>query len=98
MPPSPKVSLKPTAPPDAARPYTVEFYEDEDGSSPVLRWILEELTPTQRRAVTAALEEILAVRGPNVCNDEFGKALGEGLFELRLRQSAGGERRIDGMG
>jgi hypothetical protein len=77
---------EPAAP--SSSPYTIEFYEEEDGTSPVWRWIFEDLSPTQRRAVTAALEEILAVRGPNVCADEFGKALGGSLSELRLRQSA----------
>jgi hypothetical protein len=30
---------------------------------------------------------ILARKGPNVCETEFGKALGSGLFEFRLRHS-----------
>lgn len=68
--------------------YTVEFYEDEAGASPIWRWLTEELSATQRRAVTAALEEILAPMGINVCNTEFGKALGGGLCELRIRQDA----------
>jgi hypothetical protein len=29
--------------------YELEFYEDENGDQPVLRWLREELTPTQRR-------------------------------------------------
>jgi hypothetical protein len=34
----------------AAMKFKLEFYEDEHGDSPVLRWLREELTPTQRRA------------------------------------------------
>lgn len=67
--------------------YTVEFYEDDDGSSPVFKWITEELSPAQRRSVTAALEELVAYMGPNVVRTEFGKNLGGGLIELRVRQS-----------
>lgn len=68
--------------------FEIEFYEDENGVSPVWRWITEELAPAQRRSLTAALEEILAVQGIDVCRSEFGKALGGGLFELRIRQDA----------
>ncbi len=67
--------------------YSVEFYEDEDGSSPVFRWILEELSPAQRRSVTAALEELVAHMGPNIVRTEFGKNIGGGVIELRIRQS-----------
>jgi hypothetical protein len=71
-----------------AVPFEIEFYEDETDGSPVWRWVTEELSPTQRRALTAVLEEILAVQGLDVCKGEFGKALGGGLFELRIRQDA----------
>jgi phage-related protein len=67
--------------------YTVEFYEDEDGSSPVFRWITEELSPAQRRSVTAALEELVAYMGPDVVRTDFGKNIGGGVIELRIRQS-----------
>ena len=68
--------------------FHIEFYEDEFGTAPVWRWLTEDLTPTQRRALLVALDEILAVQGINICRSEFGKALGKGLFELRLRQDA----------
>jgi phage-related protein len=66
--------------------YTVEFYEDDDGSSSVFRWITEELSPTKRRAVNAALEQLVAYMGPEIVNTDFGKNLGGGIIELRLRQ------------
>ncbi len=41
-----------------------------------------------RRALTAALEEVLAKQGINVCSTEFGNNLGGGIFEFRLRHDA----------
>lgn len=72
----------------AEPPYTLEFYEDESGDEPTRRWIREDLSPTQRRAIGVAMHEILAFEGVGVCETEFGKALGEGLYEFRLRHDA----------
>jgi hypothetical protein len=69
--------------------YRLEFYADAAGDQPVLRWLCEELTPTQRRAIGVALREILEVEGIGVCRGAYGKQLGEGLFEFRLRHDAG---------
>lgn len=69
-------------------PYTLEFYEDDSGDEPARRWIKEQLAPTQRRAIGVAMHEILAHEGIDVCQSEFGKALGDGLYEFRLRHSA----------
>lgn len=66
--------------------YELEFYEDENGDAPVLRWLREELTPTKRRALGHAMNEVLQRLGVGVCATEFGKQLGEGLFEFRLRR------------
>ncbi len=41
--------------------YTLEFYADAAGGRPILRWLPEELTPTQRRAIGVALREILEI-------------------------------------
>jgi hypothetical protein len=73
--------------PGVAR-FTLEFYADADGDQPVLRWLREQLTPTQRRAIGVALREILEVEGVGVCRGAYGKQLGEGLFEFRLRHDA----------
>ena len=62
------------------------FYEDENGDVPVLRWLREELTPAKRRALGHAMNEVLQLLGVGVCATEFGKQLGEGLFEFRLRR------------
>jgi hypothetical protein len=70
-----------------ATPYILEFYEDTDGREAVLEW-LRSLSPTKRRAIGVAMHEILAHEGPNVVNTEYGKALGGGLYEFRLRHTA----------
>jgi hypothetical protein len=73
---------------DLGSPYEVVFYsEDASDAGPVWKW-LQSLEPSALRAATAALEEILAHQGINVCKTEWGKALGEGLFELRIRRPA----------
>lgn len=76
-------------PSGAGPPYEILFYtEDEsDEEGPVWRW-LQSLDLPAQRAATAALEEILAFQGINVCKTEWGKPLGEGLFELRIRRPA----------
>jgi len=68
--------------------YELEFYEDENGNKPVLRWIREDLTPTQRFALGKAMREQLQEKGIGVCATKFGKQLGKGLFEFRLRRDA----------
>jgi phage-related protein len=68
--------------------FTIEFYEDEHGDQPALRWLREDLTPTQRRAMGVAMSEILQVEGVGVCRTAYGKQLGGGLFEFRLRHDA----------
>lgn len=71
----------------AVSTYTLEFYEDEKGDEPVRRWIREELTPTQRYELGQAMREQLQEKGVAVCATEYGKQLGKGLFEFRLRRS-----------
>jgi hypothetical protein len=68
-------------------PYEVEFYEDASGYSAPHEWILS-LSSSLRRALGVAMHEVLAFEGVDVCQTEFGKALGEGLFEFRLRHDA----------
>lgn len=68
--------------------YRIEFYEDGRGNQPVLHWLREELTAAQRRAIGVAMREVLEEMGVGVCKTEFGRQLGGGLFEFRLRQDA----------
>jgi hypothetical protein len=67
-------------------PYTLEWYLDEKGRDVVRAWILDDLTPWQRRAIGVAMFEILQHEGEKVVESEFGKHLGEGLYEFRVRQ------------
>ena len=65
--------------------YAIEFYEDDHGRTPVLDWI-RELDRRKRRALGTAMREILQVLGVQVCGTPFGRQLGQGLFEFRLRE------------
>jgi phage-related protein len=68
-------------------PYQIEFYEDAQGRKPVLDWIRNDLSPYQRRALGRAMLRILQQQGVNVCGTPFGRQLGGGLFEFRLREA-----------
>ena len=71
------------------RPFTLEFYvEPDSGRAPVHEWIKNELSPFQRRSLGVAMSEILERQGIQVCGGEYGKQLGQGLFEFRLRHGA----------
>lgn len=74
--------------PTGDEPFHLEFYKDEGGDEPVLDW-LRSLDSARRRAIGVAMHEILGKMGIEVCGTEFGKHLGQGLFEFRVRQSAG---------
>lgn len=73
--------------PAETAPYEIEFYEDEDGRSPVYAWVTG-LDAGLRRALGVAMYEILQFEGVNVCDSEFGKPLGEGIYEFRLRHDS----------
>jgi phage-related protein len=73
--------------PTDEEPFRLEFYRDEGGVEPVLDW-LRSLESARRRAIGVAMHEILGKMGVEVCGTEFGKQLGQGLFEFRVRQSA----------
>jgi hypothetical protein len=67
--------------------YKLEFFADDDGTKPVLAWIKNDLTPAQRRAVGTAMRRVLQVNGVRVCSSSWGKQLGGGLFEFRVRRT-----------
>ncbi len=69
-------------------PYTLVLYEDVTGREPFAVF-LDNLESHKRAAVVAALQEILASQGLDVCSTEYGKNLGRGLAEFRLRHSYG---------
>jgi hypothetical protein len=68
-------------------PYTIEFWEDEHGRKPVLDWIRNDLTPTQRRAIGTAMRAFLERLGPDVCASQWGKWVAPGIAEFRLRMT-----------
>lgn len=65
--------------------YKIEFFEDRGGRKPCLDW-LKELDTPKKRVIGTALREILQEQGSNVCASPYGKQLGGGLFEFRLRE------------
>jgi hypothetical protein len=67
--------------------WNVEFYANENGREPCREWA-ERLSPQKRAAFIAAIRLVLARRGIDVVKTEYGKALGEGLYEFRIRWTA----------
>jgi hypothetical protein len=53
--------------------YELEFFAEDDGTKPVLAWIKNDLTATQRRAVGTAMRRVLQVDGVGVCASSWGK-------------------------
>ncbi len=75
-------------PPEDPR-FTLEFWQDDHGDMPVLRWIREDLNAGKRRLLGTAMSKVLQELGPAVCESEWGKQLGSGLFEFRCRGDRG---------
>lgn len=71
---------------DRRREYVPQFYMTSDGTEPAAKFI-DSLAPDERAALVAAIDLILSRHGAAVCEGEFGKALGKGLFEFRLRKT-----------
>lgn len=67
--------------------YQIEFYQEDDGREPALAF-MQSLSRVKRAAIGVALNEVLEYLGPNVVGTDYGKNLGEGLFEFRLDQDA----------
>jgi putative component of toxin-antitoxin plasmid stabilization module len=67
--------------------WDVEFYADEDGREPCREWA-DDLSLQKRAAFMAAVRLVLQPRGLDVVETEFGKPLGGGLYELRVRWTA----------
>jgi hypothetical protein len=77
--------------------WEVEFYADESGREPCRVW-MGTLTLQKRIALEEAIRLVLARRGLAVVETEFGKALGGGLYEFRLRWSAAEvQRKVEGV-
>jgi len=67
--------------------WRLTFWADTDDREPVKDW-LDGLDPVKQAAAMRGLSNVLADLGPDVCQSEYGKPLGDGLYEFRLRHSA----------
>jgi hypothetical protein len=67
-------------------PWKIQFFADDGGRQPAREW-LQSLPPDKRVAAIAAVELVLSELGPDVCSTEYGKHLGKGLFEFRIRHN-----------
>lgn len=68
--------------------WEVEFFEDAWGRVPVRRWMENELNEIQRAALDMAITKILAHMGIDLIGTQWMKALGDGLYEFRIRHSS----------
>jgi len=67
--------------------WTSEFYEDDAGRRPVELW-MDSLTVAEFAALRAGIGRVLEVRGIELGSTPWLKALGEGVFEFRVRHDA----------
>lgn len=66
--------------------WTLQVYEPVGKPAPYVRFV-ERLDGWQRHIVDIAVRTILAHQGHNVCQTEWGKSLGKGLYEFRIRRT-----------
>ena len=66
--------------------WTLAVYQRPDGTMPYVTFN-ESLGLAQRAALDLAVNLILKRQGHNVCSSEWGKNLGAGLYEFRVRRS-----------
>ncbi len=78
--PHPRVPRKP--------PFDLEFYVDGRGNDVVRNW-LRGLALRKKQVIGAAMNSVLQHLGVDVCETKYGKQIGGGLFEFRVRQDAG---------
>ena len=65
--------------------FELEFFTHEDGTKPALQWIKDDLSPTKRRALGTAMQQVLQQHGIDVTElKSWGRQLGRGLFEFRV--------------
>jgi hypothetical protein len=76
--------------------FTIEFFEEPSGRRPVEDWMESELSDVELAALIAGFEHVLSHHGIDVCQSEWGKQLGEGLFEFRIRHTAAEIQRMFG--
>lgn len=65
--------------------YTVEYYEQEDGTRPAEEFILSQDKKMQAKLFLAL--EFLEEKGPAL-REPFSKSLGDGILEVRAKQGS----------
>lgn len=71
---------------DHSQPWAIEIWEDSNSRSPFEKWYLK-LHEYDQAIIDAVIERVLQPLGMDICETEWGKSLGEGLYELRVRVS-----------
>lgn len=67
--------------------WTVEAWEDDrTGQCPFAVWF-GKLDQYEQAVVDAVIENIVKPLGMNICDTEWGKPLGGGLYEVRIRRT-----------
>jgi len=78
-------------------PWKLNYFRDLDtGEEPARDWLdsLKGRDEVKRLAAIAALQCVLKVHGTDVCETEWGKNFGGGLYEFRIRHPAGAIQRM----
>lgn len=66
---------------DAHGPWKLEY------ARPSFERFFRKLAPYEQAVLAAALKQVLSVHGPDICQGEWGKPFGAGLYEFRVRRS-----------
>lgn len=66
-------------------PFEIEFLNDEDDQRPCEAW-MDRLDDEKLAALIGAINAVLSEQGIGVCATPFGKQLGQGLAEFRVRR------------
>ncbi len=74
--------------------FTIEFFQDANGTSPVEAWMESQLTKLELAALLSAFENVLSHRGIGACATEWGKQIGGGIFGFRVRHTAAEIKRM----
>lgn len=69
-----------------SREWHPEAWEDRHGRSPFAKWF-DKLDDYDQAVVDTAIEKILVPFGIDIAATEWGKPLGDGLYEFRIRRS-----------
>lgn len=71
---------------EGSRDWRPEVWEDRHGRAPFTKWF-EKLGDYDQAVVDTAIKKILVPYGIDIAATEWGKPLGDGLYEFRIRRS-----------